>query len=137
MFRFKTGNIVFSFDFSFLLFNGLIFTFRDLSLIASFYAVCFIHETGHILAVNLTKGNIRSVDFSGMGIKITTSPPTTSGSGIFILLSGPLLNIAVFALMYFSGKNSLFSMLNLWEGIINLLPLPFLDGGAVIKILRN
>ncbi len=68
---------------------------------------------------------------------MTASPVTSVGSGLFILLSGPVINIAVYFFMHLTGHDGIFSILNLWEGIINLLPLPFLDGGAVIKILRN
>lgn len=86
-------------------------------------------------AVYFFRGKIKSVEFSGYGIKIETSPVVSVFSGIVILLSGPLVNIIAFFIFY-KTKN-FFSVLSLWEGIFNLLPFSFLDGGAAIKLATS
>ena len=134
MVSFKIGRTLFAVRFSFLLFNGLVFLFRDSSIILSFYAVCLIHELGHISAIVFFKGQIKSVELSGYGIKIETSPTLSVSSGIAVLLSGPLINIIVFLIF---RNNSFFSVLSLWEGLYNLLPFSFLDGGAAIKLITG
>ncbi len=134
MFSFKIGKTVFAVRFSFLLFNGLVFLFRDSDIILSFYMVCLIHEAGHIFAIIFFNGEIKSVELSGYGIKIETSPIISVFSAVVILLSGPFANIIVFVIF---KSNNFFSVLSLWEGIYNLIPFSFLDGGAAIKLLTS
>lgn len=123
--------------FSFLLFNALIFIFRESSLIIGFYAACILHEAGHIWAVYLTGGCVKSIEFSWTGIKMTASASSSAKSAILVQLCGPLANLAAFLLLTALGRNGYFAVFCLAEGILNLLPYRFLDGGAILEILAD
>ncbi len=122
-------------NFSFLLFNALIFIFRDSSLIMGFYGACILHEAGHIAAVYFTGGCVKSIEFSWTGIKMTASASETARAAILVQLCGPLANIAAFLLLTAWGKGGYFAVFCLVEGIVNLLPYKFLDGGAILEIV--
>lgn len=123
--------------FSFLLFNALIFIFRESSLILGFYGACIIHETGHILAVYLTGGSVSSVEFSWLGIKMTAAPTSSFKSAAFVQLCGPIANILAFLILVAGGKGGYFAVFSLMEGLLNLLPYKFLDGGTILEILAD
>lgn len=123
--------------FSFLLFNALIFIFRESSLIIGFYAACILHEAGHIWAVYFTGGSVKSIEFSWTGIKMTASASDSPKSAIFVQLCGPLANLAAFLLLAVFGRNGYFAVFCLAEGVLNLLPYRFLDGGAILDILTE
>ncbi len=124
-------------NFSFLLFNALVFIFRESSLIMGFYGACILHEAGHIAAVYLTGGCVRTIEFSWTGIKMTASASKTIKSAILVQLCGPLANIAAFLMLIAGGRNGYFAVFCLVEGVINLLPYKFLDGGAILEILAD
>lgn len=121
--------------FSFLLFNALIFLLRDNSVIMNFYAVCIIHELGHLLAIGITGGKIKSVVFSGTGVVIT--PEKNSPHELFVMLSGPCANLAVFVICSIIGIGQIFRLLNLGTAFYNLLPYRQLDGGAGLALLTD
>lgn len=106
---------------------------RDTAAILSFFAVCMLHELGHLTAIYMLDGSIRSVELTGTGIRILSDPPSNSRDGSIILLSGPAVNIAVYLLCVSAGWNGYFAQLSLAEGVFNLLPFSFLDGGALIE----
>ena len=123
--------------FSFLVFNALIFLMRSSGLILSFYAVCLLHEAGHLIALKLTGGSIRSVDISGTGIVIGTRKggSISDKSRLFVLLSGPAANILLYLLLSIYGYHGSFAQLNLIAAVYNMLPYRSLDGGAIISQL--
>lgn len=123
--------------FSFLLFNALLFSFRDGVMILSFYAVCLLHELGHIAALRLTGGELRSVEFSCFGIKMTAAPAANIGRGIIVLLSGPAVNLLLYAALRLADMGGETALLSLCAGLFNLLPYSFLDGGAVLDLLAE
>lgn len=123
--------------FSFLLFNALLFIFRDSRLIFGFYAACIAHELGHIAAIRLTGGEVRVIELSCFGIRITASPSARVSAGVFVLLSGPAVNLLLYAALTLAGLNGYTSGFCLAEGIFNLLPFSFLDGGAVLDLLTD
>lgn len=123
--------------FSFLLFNALIFMFRDAELILVFYIACISHEIGHITALKLVGGKLESVEFSGTGIKICATPCFSLRDGIFVLLSGPAVNLIMSAVLNVLHTGSLLSAFSLAEGLFNLLPYSMLDGGAVLNLIAE
>lgn len=131
----KIKNTVYSVKFSFLLFNALIFLLRENSVIMNFYAVCIIHELGHLFAVCITGGKIKSVVFSGTGVVIT--PEKNSPHELFVMLSGPCANLAVFIIFNIIGIGQTFRLLNLGTAFYNLLPYRQLDGGAGLALLTD
>ena len=100
-----------------------------------FYAVCVIHELGHLLAIGITGGKIKSVVFRGTGVSIT--PERNSRHELFIMLAGAGANLIVSAIMYVSGIGGMFRLLNLCTAIYNLLPYRQLDGGSAIGLLTD
>lgn len=126
-------------EFSFLAMNAMIFLLFSCDEIKCFYSVCAVHELGHLLAICAMRVRINSVTFSAFGIVIEISKQ--SGEAIWrtltILLSGPIVNIAIFAVLFFTGHCGTAAFLNLAAGINNLLPYPQLDGGAAIALLTE
>ena len=133
----KLGGTSFRVRYSFLVFNALIFLLRDSRVILAFYGVCLIHELGHCIAIRFFGGKVSSVEFSGLGIRITAPPPRSLREGIAVLMSGPAVNIAAFLLLESLGRNGYAAELNLAEGLFNLLPFPFLDGGALLLLIAE
>lgn len=123
--------------FSFLLFNALVFMFRESRLILGFYAACLIHEAAHVIAVKLTGGEVSCIEMSWTGIKMTAAPPRTLKSGIFVLLSGPAANLLTFLLLILRENTGYLAIFSLAEGLFNLLPYSFLDGGAALDLLAE
>ena len=101
----------------------------------NFYAVCIIHELGHLFAVCITGGKIRSVVFSGTGVVIT--PEKNSPHELFVMLSGPCANLVVFIIFNIIGIGQIFRLLNLGTAFYNLLPYRQLDGGAGLALLTD
>ena len=121
-------------DFSFFVFNALIFLLRDGGLVLAFYTVCLLHEAGHILALMLFGGNIRSVELSCFGIRMDRrrSSIMSAAKSVFVLLAGPAVNIIMYILMKLSGCGGVFPLLNIMAAVYNMLPYRCLDGGAII-----
>lgn len=124
-------------NFSFLLFNSLVFMFRESRMIWGFYAACIIHEAGHIIAVRAFGGEVVGINFSWFGIKMTATPPASKFSGIIILLSGPAANLFTYVLLILRGNIGYFAIFSLAEGLFNLLPYSFLDGGAALELFAE
>lgn len=123
--------------FSFLVFNALIFLMRSSGLILSFFAVCLLHEAGHLITLILTGGRISTVDISGAGIVIGTRKDgrVTDKSRLYVLLAGPAVNILLYIIMNTMGYHGCFAQLNLIAALYNMLPYRSLDGGAIISQL--
>lgn len=132
---FTIRNTEYSVKFSFLVFNALIFLLRDSAVIMNFYAVCVIHEIGHLLAICVTGGKVKSVVFSGTGVVIT--PEKNSRHELFIMLAGAGTNLIIYFLMRSMGIGGNFCMLNLATAIYNLLPYRQLDGGAALCMITD
>lgn len=126
-------------EFSFLAMNSAIFLLLSHEKILCFYSVCVAHELGHLLAICALRVRITSVTFSAFGIVIETSkqPCEARWRILTILLSGPLVNIGIYAVLFVSGRCGTAALLNLAAGINNLLPYPQLDGGAAIALLTE
>ena len=136
MISFDIGRTRVSIGFSFLLFNAIIFLFSSESLLMQFYAACALHEMGHILAACSVGVRIKSVVFSGGGIRMLTDRGSvvTNCENVLMLLSGPAVNLFLAAALSIHGAVGDFAMLNLAAGLYNLLPFRQLDGGALVDI---
>jgi Zn-dependent protease len=123
--------------FSFLCFNAVLFCLCDGRMIVSFYTVCLLHELGHIAALRLTGGELRAVELSCFGIRMTAAPAADVKRGAAVLLSGPAANLLLYALLTVTGKCPETASLSLAAGLFNLLPLSSLDGGALLDMLAE
>ena len=121
-------------DFSFLLLNALMFLTGESTMIAGFYAVCAVHEIGHILTLYMCGGRLKRVDVTGLGIKMRAAPMPGIYREMAVLVSGPAVNILVWLSLELLGRAGDISRLSLLAGLYNLLPLPFLDGGALLEL---
>lgn len=119
------------------MFNALIFLVREHRTILYFYSGCLLHELGHILAAAIAGTAAENIVLSGTGIIITTekNAAVPIKRSLFLLLSGPAVNLIFAVITKLLGGSRLFMMLNLTLCLYNLLPFPSLDGGAVIEIL--
>lgn len=124
-------------DFSFFLFNAILFMFRDIELISGFYIACILHEAGHIAAIKLTGGRIEQIGLSCFGIKMSATPPDSLRNGIIVLMSGPAVNLITGGILFLAGNTGYTAFFSLAEGIFNLLPYSFLDGGAMLDMLAE
>lgn len=127
----------FRIKFSFLLFNALLFLLCDGGMILSFYAVCVLHELGHIAALRLTGRELRCVELSFFGIRITSAPAADIKRGAAVLLSGPAVNLLLYAFLRAADCCGRTAVLSLAAGLFNLLPLSSLDGGALLDMLAE
>ena len=133
MISFSVGETRLRIYFSFLLFNAVVFTFSSQELLFQFYTACVLHEAGHILSAAVIGTHIKSISFSGSGIRILTDKRLCSaGKSALVILSGPAVNIILFAVLRELDCGGSFPMLNLAAGLYNLLPYRQLDGGALI-----
>lgn len=131
--NFLIKNTEYNIKFSFLVFNAIIFLLKDSKIIMDFYAVCLIHEIGHLIAIKITGGKIESVVFSGTGVIIT--PIKNPKYELFIMLAGVSANLIVYFILSICGVSGTFHTLNLITAIYNILPYKQLDGGASLCIL--
>ena len=137
LFRFRIFGTDIAVKFSFLFFNAVLFLIYSRNFALSFWTVCISHELGHIFALKLTGGSVNRVELSGFGIKITATPSVFVSDSVFVLMSGPTVNIIMALVLsaIFGSPHNTTALLSLWEGIFNLLPYSFLDGGAVLGVI--
>ena len=140
-FKFKNIKITVSFTFFALIILLVIFNKNDFLYFTCFFAI--IHELGHLFTLNKFGVKICELKISLFGVNIKTESfkRISIKKEIIILLSGPLINLCLSAVLYFLNfiiKNVNFNNLisiNLSLGIFNLLPFYNFDGGKIIEIL--
>ena len=137
MISFRLGRTAVRIDFSFLVFNAMVFLVRDGRSVLAFYTVCALHEAGHLAVLTLTGGRAASVCLTAAGIRIDTRKTGASPvlHDMAVLLAGPAVNAAVYAAMGIMGRGGEFAALNLMAAVYNMLPYRSLDGGAMIAML--
>ena len=140
-FKFKNIKITVSFTFFALIILLVIFNKNDFLYFTCFFAI--IHELGHLFSLNKFGVKIceLKISLSGANIKTESFKRISIKKEIIILLSGPLINLCLSAVLYFVNLiienidfNNLISI-NLGLGIFNLLPFYNFDGGKIIEIL--
>ena len=99
----------------------------------------FIHELGHLIAMKRLGYKVKSIILSPIGASIVKSDSSGSyKSDIIISLCGPLANL-ILSLVLLMGflilKHQillLYSLINLFLGIFNLLPIASFDGSTIL-----
>lgn len=105
-----------------------------------------LHELGHILSAFILKIKIQSFELSILGARITTKESLSYIDELLFSLGGPLMGIIGFIFTLSPSLNYAdfpicqdflfpFSILSLCLSIFNLIPLPSLDGGRILKCL--
>lgn len=127
-------------DISFLAIIALAAVYGRGEKLASAAAVCAVHEFGHIIALYLVGGSLRSVTFLGAGIKLEPdrSRMLPMIGEALVLISGPLANVlmSVFSGAFGKLSQEIFAF-GLGAAFFNLLPYRSLDGGSLILLLSG
>ncbi len=99
---------------------------------------CLLHELGHLSAMLLFGCPPRRMSFYAGGIRISTRRINRLGRGAraAILSAGCAVNLVFAAVSYLSGFYWL-AKINLALAAFNLLPLPQLDGGRLISLMKE
>jgi len=131
--KFKTENISvnISFYFAAVLTLSLLLDKTNIS----FYSIlsALLHETGHMLCLFFLKAKPKEIKFGLFGMRIVRGNKTLSyKSEVITALSGPLVNIILFAVFLYPQKTLMFSAVNLALGLFNLLPVKPMDGGEAL-----
>lgn len=91
-----------------------------------------LHEFAHLLTCVIVGGKPRSIAPKRTGFAISYSNCGISYTKeLLIILSGPIFNIAVGAILAYTGHDSAANV-NFGLGVINLLPLIGLDGAGAL-----
>ncbi|MCF3651954.1 site-2 protease family protein [Synoicihabitans lomoniglobus] len=116
------------------------------------FAIVLMHEFGHSLACRQVGGQADQIVMWPMGGVAYVSPPFRPGAQLWSIAAGPLVNVALIPIFYFSARLLIlsgvaptspdfwdwFSTVQ-WINIIllcfNLLPVYPLDGGQIVRSL--
>lgn len=131
--KFKTENtsVNISFYFAAVLTLSLLLDKTNISFCSIVSAL--LHETGHMLCLFSLKAKPKEIKFGLFGMRIVRGNKTLSYKNeLLTALSGPLVNIMLFAVFLYWKKTLVFSAVNLALGIFNLLPVKPMDGGEAL-----
>ncbi len=120
-------------SFLFLATVTVIFLIDKSGLLTPMAIAIVMHETAHLVSMQLLGCQPKEINLIPGGIEIVRSFSLKKNNEIIISFSGPFINILLF--LIFFRYNLEFSLINLCIGIFNLLPLSFLDGGEILKII--
>lgn len=102
-----------------------------------FFAV-LLHESAHLGAMLLQGASPTSISISGLGCHICLSPKKNLSylQNLAVSLSGPLANLLLAGILWSVGKGHVsFFSINLFLGVLHLVPIEPLDGGLALKAL--
>ncbi len=120
-------------DFSFPALLSLAFLCGRGELLLQTFAVSFLHEAGHGIAMLLTNAGIREISMTAAGMQMRTRLPfLRRKQELSILLCGPAVNFLMAGILYFAQGWSDAAILHLCMGCFNLLPFRSLDGGSAL-----
>ena len=97
------------------------------SLLSLLSAVLF-HELGHLITILILKKKIRAITLEPFGARIIVGDEISYVHEILIALAGPAASLLLFFIL---GDGNAADC-SLFLGVINLLPVPTLDGGRVL-----
>lgn len=96
-----------------------------------------LHELGHIFMIYLLKEKISIfyiIPF-GFSCRLKNQSVIEEGKMFKILLAGPMTSFIVSGLAFFYLKD--FAVINLIIGVFNFIPIGYLDGGRIFRILMQ
>lgn len=100
------------------------------------FAACVIHELAHLTVMFCLNVPVSSLTFYGGGIALTSSELYRAKSAVraAVYSAGCAMNFAVAAVLFSVGIIPA-ALINLFTGIINLLPFGELDGARLLDML--
>ena len=121
--------------YSFIILATVSILFWDLRLIICAVIGMALHEAAHIICAKIYEYDIKSLELSAQGLTIDFNDNPTGYKNLLILMSGPMMNLTVSAILFLWHGNHLQSpaTFNLSFGLFNLLPMRFLDGGRILE----
>lgn len=100
------------------------------------------HELGHLTAYCRLRGEVPPVRITPAGFAIVVGPADLSaGHEAIVAAAGPLFNLFAGGLFYVFGRLNatytayILACVHLFLAALNLLPLPFMDGGRILALL--
>ncbi len=99
-------------------------------------AICaiVIHESGHMIAGRLCGANVSKIIVCGLGASIEFDRSFGAYDEITVLGAGMLFNLlSASAATLFGGKLTVFIVFSLGYAMVNMLPIPTLDGGGIFS----
>ena len=111
---------------------ALLFYFDEQWLLLRAIPACIAHECGHLAAIHLLNGEVRSIriGITGAEIKMAGQLHFSYWGEILTAAAGPVVNLVLAYLT--SPVFPVFGGVNLILGLFNLLPVLPMDGGRII-----
>lgn len=104
-----------------------------------------LHEAGHLFVARMLKIKIKHMKLSITGARIEASKSLSYIDELLFAMGGPVFGLFGFAITIypalnfdaslFDGRLLPFSLISLLLSLFNLIPLPSLDGGRIVKCL--
>lgn len=105
-------------------------------LLLSILAAALLHELGHYAVLRLTKGTVKSITITALGVEMEARGQRSYLQDILLSGAGPAVNLILSLLLSRLGPHwgicYLFSGAHLILGLFNLLPILPLDGGMML-----
>lgn len=117
----------------FLIIYVVITVFMNPSYILPTISAIILHELGHILCAKILRAKITRLTLSPLGAQMKLEGVIPYKDELLIAFAGPLFGILGFGFTIFYTPLKTFSIISLILSIFNLLPLPSLDGGRMLK----
>lgn len=105
----------------------ILFAFNKAEIFLTFYVFVALHELSHILVALCLKISVKEVTLLPFGINAKFEFDKKYKKEIIVAMAGPIMS---FALAYYFPT---YRLINMFIGIMNLLPIYPLDGGRIIK----
>lgn len=136
----KLGNVTLHIGVAFAVIFAVGANFTDVRIYLISFLCALFHECVHLLALNFCGCKKAVLDFCPGGVKLTAEGfvGLSYNKTVFCTLSAPVVNIisgAVFYCLFLLTSHGILyeiAAVNFILGLINLLPLPFLDGGRAL-----
>ena len=111
--------------------------------LSALLTAAFVHELGHMAALKISGGRIRTISFGFTGAVIEYSGVLTRSSELFSILAGPLSGAALaYATSYIGNTQHNIFMLKTagYSAVLtafNMLPAKALDGGRALNVILS
>ena len=108
--------------------------------VTAFFTAALVHELGHLLALRLAGGQVRSMRLAASGAVIEYAGALSPRQETGVAAAGPLAGLA-FAAVCFLWGSAYFryaGLIALFSSVFNLLPVLPMDGGRLaLALLRG